>query len=176
MDRRTALNRIGLLLGVAVSAPTMSAVLSGCSSPDDSYRPRFMSQAQYERFARIAELIIPTTDTPGAREAGVHGFVDTMLTEYYPRAEAQNFRSLFDAWAMLFDADNVDDAELERVLAIMNDKHEAGEPDELWLRFKEWTVTGYYLSEIGMTQELRTQPFGPARMDIPLEDRRTWAD
>src|SRR2546427_10954613 len=37
---------------------------------------------QSETVATIAELIIPTTDTPGARAAQVHRFIDLLLAEW----------------------------------------------------------------------------------------------
>lgn len=42
-----------------------------------------MTAAQAQTVASIADHIIPPTDTPGAVDAGVHRFIDTMLAEYY---------------------------------------------------------------------------------------------
>jgi hypothetical protein len=39
----------------------------------------------------VAEQILPETDTPGARSARVHEFVDRMLAEYYPAADRERF-------------------------------------------------------------------------------------
>ena len=33
--------------------------------------------------ATVADRILPATDTPGARDVGVHRFIDTMMAEYY---------------------------------------------------------------------------------------------
>ena len=40
------------------------------------YQPRFCSPDEYALVERLSELIIPTDDRPGAREAGVSEFID----------------------------------------------------------------------------------------------------
>ena len=80
MDRREAVKRISAMLGVMVSAPTMAGILSGCQ-PTGSLRT--LSTAQHDMLAVMTEHIIPTTDTPGAREAGVADYIDAMLTDFY---------------------------------------------------------------------------------------------
>jgi hypothetical protein len=94
IDRREALRRAALLLGGAISAPTLAAMLAGCETPaagETGWSPRALSAGQAEQVATIAEHIIPATDTPGARGTGVHRFIDRMLAEYYSSAE----RALF---------------------------------------------------------------------------------
>src|SRR5256885_7363720 len=46
---------------------------------------------QSETVATIAEMIIPTTDTPGARAAEVHRFVDVRLAEWAPDDDRKQF-------------------------------------------------------------------------------------
>jgi hypothetical protein len=50
-----------------------------------------LSEAQAEMVAVIGEHILPETDTPGARTARVHEFIDVMLSEYYPPEERERF-------------------------------------------------------------------------------------
>src|SRR5437660_8387634 len=94
-SRRQALEQVAILLGGAISAPTVAGVLSRptrrawAASP--AWAPRTLSPAQLELVATVAEHIIPETDTPGARAAGVHRFVDTLLTDHYPAAERDRF-------------------------------------------------------------------------------------
>lgn len=100
IDRREALRRAAALLGGALSAPAIAGVLAGCEARGGAagngggggdWAPRALSGDQAEMVATIAEHIIPETDTPGARAAGVHRFIDTMLAEYYPAAERERF-------------------------------------------------------------------------------------
>ena len=92
IDRREAVQRVALLLGTSFSAPAMKAVLTSAAASRGpaGYAPRALSPVQLEQVATIAEHIIPATDTPGARAAGVHRFIDTMLAEYYASAEREH--------------------------------------------------------------------------------------
>src|SRR5216117_2032629 len=95
ITRREALSRVAILLGGAISAPTLAGVLDAATrrawATAPGWTPRTLSASQMELVAVIAEHIIPETDTPGARAAGVHRFVDTLLTDHYPTPERDRF-------------------------------------------------------------------------------------
>jgi gluconate 2-dehydrogenase gamma chain len=94
IDRREALRRAALLFGGALAAPTVAGVLAGCRAsrvPDGTWAPQALTRGQTELVAAIAEHILPETDTPGARAAGVHRFIDAMLAESYPPLERKRF-------------------------------------------------------------------------------------
>jgi gluconate 2-dehydrogenase gamma chain len=99
IDRREALRRAAILLGGAISAPTIAAVLKGADSAWAAsavdalqpWAPRTLSAAQLELVATIADRIIPPTGTPGARAAGVPQFIDTLLTDYYLAPERDRY-------------------------------------------------------------------------------------
>ncbi len=68
-------------------------MLAGCGRGGEVATTRQgLSPNQLELVANIAEHIIPATDTPGAREVGVHRFIDVMMAEYYPAVERERFR------------------------------------------------------------------------------------
>lgn len=96
MDRREALKVWSLLIGAAV----LPAFLSGCegepaerpaAKPTAPSAPRALSAAQLAMVATMAELIIPETDTAGARAARVHEFIDTMVAAFMPEKPRQRF-------------------------------------------------------------------------------------
>ena len=92
MDRREALKRVGFLMGGTVSLSVASGVLSGCQAPAaGGYTYQTLSAAQGELVATISELIIPETDTPGARAARVHEFADLMLTDWFDASDRDHF-------------------------------------------------------------------------------------
>jgi hypothetical protein len=55
--------------------------------------PRTLTPHQHDTVEAIADVIIPATDTPGARDAGVGRFVDAMFSDYYPPADRRRFLS-----------------------------------------------------------------------------------
>ena len=44
-----------------------------------AYTPQFFSKQDFAHVERLTELIIPSDQTPGAREAGAAEFVDFMV-------------------------------------------------------------------------------------------------
>src|SRR2546422_6501518 len=52
---------------------------------------RVLDPHQSETVATIADMIIPPTDTPGARAAEVHRFVDLLLAEWAPDDDRKQF-------------------------------------------------------------------------------------
>jgi hypothetical protein len=190
IPRREALRRAAVLLGGVISAPTVAGVLAGCESRsvgNDTWTPLALTQRQGELVATIADHIIPETDTPGARAASVHVFIDKMLAEHYSAEDKQRVLgglATIDArtWEEC-DGNFLDcNAEQQRaVLAIIDQEaftEAPGRREVHWFRtLKELTLLGYYTSEIGATQELRHVAV-PGRVDacVPFtEIGRTWA-
>ena len=194
IDRREALRRVALLLGGAVSAPAIAGVLAGCAATGadaTAWKPRAFTPAQGEMLATIVEHIIPTTDTPGAREAGAHRFIDVMMAEYYTAADRDRFvagladldaRAVRAAKRKFMRCDPktqhamlvaLDAESFAPVLASAQPQH-----DPPWFRtMKELTLLGYYTSQVGATKELRHEAV-PGRYDgcVPLKSvGRTWA-
>jgi gluconate 2-dehydrogenase gamma chain len=92
ITRREALKRAAWILGGTVSAPTILGVLAGCRAErTTTWTPRTLTPDQRGTVEAIADIIIPETDTPGARAAGVDQFVDAMLSDYYPAKERDRF-------------------------------------------------------------------------------------
>lgn len=188
MTRRQVLQRIGVVLGGAVSAGVVVAVLSNerWRGGRAGWKPRTLTGELDELVATIAELIIPETDTPGARAARVDEFIDLLLSEWLDDADRDRFlaglaeldataRSRFGApfvelaaqrqVALLRPLDEAA-AELRRAAA------EAGEEVEEMPFFglmKEMTLVGYYTSEVGLTEELGYEAYtGSFEGCVPL--------
>jgi hypothetical protein len=93
ITRREALRRVGLLVGGALSASTVSAILGGCRAdgPASGYAFQALDADQQELTATLVDLIIPETDTPGARAAGAHTFIDKLLADWMDDDERNRF-------------------------------------------------------------------------------------
>ena len=59
--------------------------------------------------------------------------------------------------------------------AMLRERLAQGDPP-FFRTLKELTVSGYYTSEVGATQELRVMPMGLHRADVPYDEiGRAWA-
>jgi gluconate 2-dehydrogenase gamma chain len=231
ITRRDALARVAYLLGGAVSASTVAGLLAGCdgrrSAASAAWQPRTLSQEQSEMVLSMGEIILPTTDTPGARAARVDRFIDTMLTDYHPEALRARFvagldradaraRRAFGAGYLelpperqseLVQALNreafreqraqpeVPPEQVARPREPLLQEHEVHtgaertlptvdadwDPEDtgrgsFFRTLKELVLVGYYTSEVGATQELRENPIGIWRADVPYSEiGRAWA-
>lgn len=195
MERREALKRVGLLMGGALSASTIAGVLGGCQPgpATEPFVPQTLASAQNDLVTTITELIIPETDTPGARAARVNAFIDRMLTDWFKDDERAHFLSELetvetkaqDAFGKPFlDLTPEEQTELlsameEEGLAWMEVLDTGGanpEKPPFFNMIKELTLAGYYTSEIGGSQELRDMPIGVYRGDVPFEEiGRAWS-
>lgn len=124
-----------------------------------------------------AELIIPRTDTPGATQAGVAAFIETMLAGWYSTPDRLRFLSgLSDldarsrartskAFAQAVSADQVAILEaLDNEVASLRRARSPGANDHWFAMLKYLTVWGYCTSEVGMRQTLHSYP-PPMRYD-----------
>lgn len=122
-----------------------------------SYRPQFFTAAEYAMVERLAEMIIPNDGTPGAKEAGVAEFIDFMVAS--DPAVQYGFRmglAWLNAHAEQTDGKRFADLTPKQQTALLEplgfkDKARPGEETgrQFFRMMREYTVTGFYTSEIG---------------------------
>jgi hypothetical protein len=127
------------------------------------WKPRVLTARQNDLVIVLTELIIPETDTPGARAVEVNRFVDTVLQDA-PPAERQRFLAgltwLDQRSKSLFKADFLGAAADDRTRLLTRlsaegnpDKEEAAGRD-FFQAIKSMTINGYYTTQVGLRQEL----------------------
>jgi gluconate 2-dehydrogenase gamma chain len=192
MNRREALQRAAWVLGYAISVPTMTAVLNGCKAkPDLAFAPTFFTADQAALIAEVSEIIIPKTDTPGAKDVGVPQFIDVLVRDCYKKEDQDNFlkgldefdKGAKDAYGDAFmDLDS--GKQVEYVTKVHGDMIAAtkgvdmrDKPRPFMHSMKELTVVGFFSSEPGATQVLQYDPVpGAYKGCIPLSEvGKTWA-
>jgi gluconate 2-dehydrogenase gamma chain len=90
VDRRALLRSAILLVGGSVAGlPTIALAEAGEAT-------RFFSPAQFAVLSELVETIIPRTDTPGAKDAGVPEAMDALMINWASAERQEQFRTLID--------------------------------------------------------------------------------
>jgi hypothetical protein len=176
MNRRELIRRVAMLMGGAISAPAVLGVLNGCSAkPSAGWHPLFLSQEEGAIVEAIAELIVPRTDTPGARDVGVPAFIDVILKDAYPAEDQARFVSGlkdFDAEAHRAHGQPFLELPPTQRVSFLQQMHDAAAVAEksqqadqdvpaaerkrpFVLMMKELTLLGFFTSQAGATQVLQ---------------------
>ncbi|MEQ1353710.1 MAG: gluconate 2-dehydrogenase subunit 3 family protein, partial [Candidatus Acidiferrum sp.] len=74
--------------------------ISAATKPPSSaavYQPLFFSPPLFAMIERLADIIIPSDETPGAKEAGVAEFIDFMVANRVPVSANRDARNTQDA-------------------------------------------------------------------------------
>ncbi len=123
---------------------------------------RFFNETDYRTIERIADLIIPATDTPGAVQAGVPEYIDFVVgRESQHQAVVADGLRWLDAQAKQQGAERFLDLEERGQLAILEPLCEAADTENTAARnvqffalVKRLTADGYYTSRVGLIDEL----------------------
>lgn len=163
LSRRELLARVGASCAGLLAVGTLSG-LAGCSREPNPVisSGHLLSEQQMRLLRALVDVIIPATKTPGAAEADVHGFIDDQLANCRsPEEGAQFVRDLDEAGAQVLKEWNTPYWELSAgsQIEVMAALSRGATPFvnssvEFFHKLRDLTILGYYLSEIGATQEL----------------------
>ncbi len=172
VTRREAILRVSAMLGGAALVG-QGAMLAACvEEPADGQpgepRQSLFTDAEIRLLDEIAEAILPETQTPGAKAAGVGPFMAMMVTDTYAAGEQQVFRdglqALDAACRELHGTPFLSASPGERLALLRKLDAEQlqdtrtrapGEPAHYFRMMKELTLLGYFTSEIGYTRAMR---------------------
>jgi len=166
--------------------PTRRDVLvtiAALAAPPVSAEPALLTAPELATLTSLVDTIIPRTDTPGASDAGVPAFIETMLAEWYEPSDWQDFMNGMGVFAgaarIQFGKPFPELAPEEQDLLLtqaMTGKI-PGLSTSFFEHCRQLVVLGYYTSEIGCKQERVYVPV-PGRYDgkYPFADvRRVFA-
>ena len=101
MKRREILRYTAFATGAAISAPLLSSLLVGCQSEvatnSTAEGLAFFNSAEFELVKKIADIILPKTDSPSATEVGVPNMIDHMVGNVYSKKEQTDYKTDFTA-------------------------------------------------------------------------------
>jgi hypothetical protein len=186
LNRREALARMAWLAGGAFVGAEF--FLNGVKVSGKQTEPGF-SAAELALMDEVGETIIPATDTPGAKAAGIGAFMAMMVNDCYDDAHHAIFQSglgRIDAAARAQHGKsfvactpaertgllNALDAEA-RAQRAHQPRHS---PPHYFSLLKQLTTLGYFTSEVGCTQALRyIEVPGAFHGDVPYrKGDRAW--
>jgi hypothetical protein len=180
MQRRELFKLFGAGAVLPVLSPEIFGLMRAAQS-QSSYALRTLNAHQNATVVQMTDLIIPTTDTPGAKAAKVNEFIDVILTEWAEDEDKKHFlEGLADVDKQsneLFGKDFVDasTAQQNALLHAMDDvatsergrremhagntvpRHDQQLKGNFFNVFRGITLHGYYTSEIGFTKELKLE-------------------
>ena len=179
MERREALRLMGAASVFSVlSSDLFAATLQAQLAANKAGTLRTLSPAQNEIVLAMTDVMIPATDTPGAKAAKVNEFIDLILTEWATEEEKKTFLE------GLAEADRKANALFGHTFAAASTKEQAAivqEFDEelatsrnealpkqvrsweltlllpFFAQMRRLTLVGYYTSSIGQEQELKVE-------------------
>jgi hypothetical protein len=153
------------LYGQHVHGQAPGQVTGAALAPAGPYQPAFFGPAEWERVGKLADLIIPPTDTPGAVAAGVPQYIDQVLTmnpenRGLMRAGLEwieeRARELFSQSFLKLSEER--QIQILQPLSDEADRHSRSDVEDLSVRFfrtlKNLTADGYYTSRAGLVEEL----------------------
>lgn len=152
ISRKEAIKRSALLLGVTMSSSLVASLLKGCALEKElEWSPEAFDIRQLQAAADFAEVLLPRTETPGAKDAQVERILDQLVSGYLSGEESEFIKRNLDTMAddqfnsMAFEEQN-------RYVADM--AHSEGETHLFFRRFKQLAMLGFFSSKIGATQLL----------------------
>jgi hypothetical protein len=178
-SRRAALKKMMVGAGAVVSlpivgpgagplsaAPTIAdPTKAGARDPihDPNWKPEFLDSHQNSMVEVLTELIIPATDSPGAKAARVNRFIDLWMNdeEAHEQREFLEGLSWLDGRSLQLYRKPFTELTAEQQTQILTPlaKADNKNPDDaIGVRFfqdlKDMTIFGYYTSQIGLEQDL----------------------
>ncbi|MEY4629680.1 MAG: hypothetical protein RLZZ595_2006 [Bacteroidota bacterium] len=166
MNRRDALERVALIFGGTIVGG--SAFLQGCKSSSTASVAFALTPDQIAFLDELAETIIPTTNTPGAKAAKVGAFMNVMVADCYEEKDQKIFvegigmieasaKNMYTKGFMDLSADQRNSLlnQVNKELKAYNDSKKDGDPNHYFGLMKQLTLLGYFTSEVGATQALR---------------------
>lgn len=174
MERREAVQYIGLLLGGTLVGA--NAFITGCKTADKKDNTVF-TQEDVAYLDEVADTILPTTSTPGAKAAKVGQFMTVMVNDCYEPKDQKVFHEglgkLNDAANKAYNGDfmKLNPQQRHDLLVKLDTeqkdyttKKKQDDPPHYFRMMKELTLLGYFTSEIGTKQARRYVPV-PGRYD-----------
>jgi len=189
MNRRTSLTYLGILATLGMSSFSLYKLIAFNTPPDLAYLYK-----KRRLLADLAEVIIPRTETPGAKDAGVQDFIIDMIalgSDVMPqRIFIEGLKDLENYCIETYNKDFFSLTDTEKIGVLKHFESKATYSNRLvnkikdklfghafFHRLKDLTVEGYCTSQVGATQGLAYDylPSTYESCTMLTKNQRSWA-
>lgn len=194
MDRRKAIKKTALIAGATLSSSTLISLLQSCQEQDRlQWSPVFFTEEQAANVSEITEMILPRTQTPGAKDLHVDVFVDLLCKETLSPSDQKHVLEGYEKFATLCQIDykkaftEMDHEERSAIMTKLGEQTNTfnpsvwgstlgvQEPLDFYRRVKQFTLIGYFTSEEIGRNVLRYDPIpGKYQGCIPYKGENSW--
>ena len=171
MRRREFLRGSSVLLGCSALGPVLQAF---AQTPR---KPTFFSESELRTLAALVDTILPATDSPAASAADTHYFIDLAIPACSTAVAQKTFRDGLHFFATKKFESLAPDKQVALLTARAAQDQVPAYDQSFFKILKDYTLTGYFLSEVGATQALAYERVpGGYQGDLPLEPgQKAWA-
>ena len=171
MRRRAFLRGASVLLGSSALGQVIPAF---AASPR---KATFFSESEMRTLRALVDVILPATDSPAASAADTHYFIDLAMPACASPAAQKTFRDGCALRIEGFERSPADEAGRDAQGARRRKTWSCDYDQSFFKILKDYTLTGYFLSEIGATQALAYERVpGGFQGDLPLApNQKAWA-
>ena len=157
---------------VSIGGASLLNACGGVARVVPSSSMRFYTEQELALVSRVSDLIIPRTDTPGALDVNVPGFLDSLMTEWANQETKQSHHEELEELARLLGGDFVTlspDASEQRLVLLDGEAFD-GRPIHYsgYRSLKGLITQAYFASEDGALQEQKWVAV-PGRWDPCIE-------
>jgi hypothetical protein len=170
-NRRSFLRGASVLMGHAAFGQVMTAFAAA------PRKATYFSDPEMATLRALVDVILPATDSPAASAADTHYFIDLAL----PACASPAAQKLVRDALKFFGKKNFSNLVPAQQVALLKARAAADIDlpyDQSFFRIlKDYTLTGYFLSEVGATQALAYERIpGGFQGDLPLKaNQKAWA-
>ena len=160
----TTLPILGQAQAAMAATPAMGAADGADPQSAINWKPQFFDAHQNETLIALSELIIPATDTPGAKAALVNRYLDLRFNEETRENQEAIIQALawFDGRSLALHNKpfvSLTTAQQTALLDPLADPANSTVEEQPGVKafslIKDLTIFGYYTSKIGLDEELR---------------------
>ena len=170
-NRRSFLRGASVLMGHAAFGQVMTAFAAA------PRKATYFSDSEMVTLRALADVILPATDSPAASAADTHYFIDLAIPACASAAAQKVFREALKYLGRKNFANLAPAKQVELLKARAAADMELPYDQSFFKILKDYTLTGYFLSEVGATQALAYERVpGGFQGDLPLKtDQKAWA-